>query len=713
MFNNDGSVAGTFRRDGMFKDPKGNEQFQVLADGRIIDPKTGHQIGTLTEDGRLLDVNGNEISDMRVLRDADGNLIGIIDDEGNIIDTDGIVIGRILPDGTIVDKNGNIIGKINPDGTVTLSEGGKNIKGRLIPKGEYTVKDGKVYDKDGKLLGTLGADGKIRDANGDIVGWVNPDGSVTMLPKGYKIKNGNELYDADGILFGNVAENGNIYDKNGNLIGRVNPDGSITLFGKKGPDLGTVTGDLSLIAPDLGKAEAMTGESGSATGSGRRIFLNGKLFDVTPQGSLVDKDGNIIGYMGEDGRPYSLDERPLSGKDSPMARPDTKKPTVVHPDQREAMDGLLASRRAAMKSKIRSFERMLPDARTLARARKKEDPDWGEPKIVSTYPVDMSRMILKDKAIPAVLVHSIDSRYADVPVTAIVERHIYAESGRRIIIPAGSRLIGTGGSGGGGGQHVNKMTFTRTRLIRPDGSAFSFSANSGDAQGRGGVPAYLDEQLLKKYGRPVLQSTLTSAIAFITATNEDITTKENGDQVQSARAQAANDARTNFIDSMSQIFQQLLNEAVNVEDVVFVPAGTRLTVYSNSDLWLRSEAEDEEDYLNAFGADTKQAKGSSKGNWSAARSSEMSELAAEKGITAEVGESAIYADEDYYDPVYNDGAGMNSAGQMAPIYDGAAGSEPAEASEPTPKETPKKSGAGSVQPIFPKQQQVNSRSRLF
>ena len=876
MFNKDGSIAGTFRRDGTFKDPKGNEQFRVLADGRIIDPKTGRQIGTLTEDGRLLDVNGNEIGDMRVLRDADGNLIGIIDDEGNIIDADGNVIGRILPDGTMVDKDGNIIGKINSDGTVSLNGDGKNIKGRVIPKGEYTVKDGKVYDKNGKLLGTLGADGKVRDANGDVIGWVDKDGNLVMLPEGYKIKNGNELYDPDGNFIGYVDENGNIYDKDGNLIGRINPDGSITLFGKdragqdetikgkttpagdyvikgdkvydkngnlvgtvgadgkirnadgdiigwvnpdgsvtmlpkgykikngnelyddkgnfigyvdkdgyirdkdgniigkinpdgsitmlpkgytikngnelydengnfigyvdkdgyirdkdgniigminpdgsitlfgkKGLALGTVTGDLSLIAPDLGKAEALAeAGAGRGAGSGRRIFLNGKLFDVTPQGSLVDKDGNIIGYMGEDGRPYSLDERPLTGKNSPLSRPDVKKPTVVHPDQREAMDGLLANRRAAMKSKIRSFERLLPDARTLARARKKEDLDWGEPKIVSSYPVDMSRMILKDKAIPAVLVHSIDSRYADVPVTAIVERHIYAESGRRIIIPAGSRLIGTGGNGGGG-KHVNKMTFTWTRLIRPDGSAFTFSATSGDAQGRGGVPAYLDEQLLKKYGKPVLQSTLTSAIAFITATNDDITTKDNGDQVQSARAQAANDARTNFIDSMSQIFQQLLDEAVNVEDVVFVPAGTRMTVYSNSDLWLRSEQEDEEDYLNAYGADTKQAKGSSKGNWTGDRSAEMSELAAEKGITAEVGEGAIYADDDYYDPGYNDGAGMNNAGQMAPIYDGNSETLPTETPEPEQPQTPKKSGAGSVQPIFPKQQQATSRSRLF
>lgn len=579
MFNKDGTIAGTFGRNGMFKDPEGNEQFQVLPDGRIIDPKTGRQIATLTDDDRLLDINGNEISDIRVVRDQDGNFIGLVDDNGNIINFDGEVIGT-------------------------------------------------------------------------------------------------------------VGENGVIYDLNGNVM--------------EGAVLAGV--DLDVIAPNLDKSTPQAG--------GRRIILDGHVIDVTPNGSLVDKDGNIIGYMGEDGRPYSLDERLLSGKDESKLPPPVKKREVT-PEQSAAMDGLLAERRNAMKSKIRSFSRLLPSARTLARARKKQDLDWGEPKVISSYPVDMSRMILSDKAIPAVLVHSYDSENSSVPVTAIVERHIYAEQGRRIIIPAGSRLIGTA-SGGGSSERVAKVDFTWTRLIRPDGSAFKFDATSGDAQGRGGVAAYLDEQLLKKYGRPILESTLTSAIAFVTATNDDITTKDNGDKVLSARAEAANDARSNFIDSMSQIFTQLLEESMRIKPVLFVPAGTRMTIFANTDLWLRSEIEDELDYEAQFGADSKKAKGTSKGNWVAGRSGEMAEHAGTYGMEVASGSNEMMANEEaYYDPMYED-AGMGGG----TIYDGAEDlmeedenfDEEEEASEDS---SPKKASKTQMsEPIFPRETSQSSR-RLF
>ena len=581
MFNKDGTIAGTFSQEGMFKNPKGVEQFQVLPDGTIIDPRTGRRIAELTEDGQLLDINGNKLSDIRVIRDAEGNFIGLIDDNNNIINFEGEKIGTVDPDGTIRDLSGKVM---------------------------------------------------------------------------------------EGLVLSGV--------------------------------------DLSDVAPGI---QSIGGSAGVA--GGRRIFLGDKVFDVTPQGSLVDKEGNIIGYMGEDGRPYSLEDRLLSGPEEKIMRPDIKKQTPIQPEHRDAMEGLLGQRRAAMKSKIRSFERMLPDVRTLAKARKKEDLDWGEPKTISTYPVDMSRMILKDKAIPAVLVHSVDSRFGNTPVTAIVERHIYAEQGRRIIIPAGSRLIGSGG-GGGGSKHVNKVTFTWERLIRPDGSAFKFSGASGDAMGRGGVPAYLDEQLLKKYGRPVLQSTVTSAIGFITATNDDITNKDNGDQVLSARAQAANDARNNFIDSMSQIFNQLLQEALEVQEVLYVPAGTRMTIYPTTDLWLRSEIEDEQDYLAAFGQDTRRIRPAAKGNWVVGRTGEVAELAAEKGMVSDAGYDLI-ADETYYDPAVG-GTGGGYGGDVT-LYNGADDDTgPADDSEEE-SETPKpaKKPTQTVEPIFPKGQTQNTGKKLF
>ena len=67
--------------------------------------------------------------------------------------------------------------------------------------------------------------------------------------------------------------------------------------------------------------------------------------------------------------------------------------------------------------------------------------DWGIPRAVSTLRVNMDNMITADKPIPAVMARSLIS-FGSAPVTAIVERNIYGDTGRNVIIPAGSRIIG-------------------------------------------------------------------------------------------------------------------------------------------------------------------------------------------------------------------------------------------------------------------------------
>ena len=215
-------------------------------------------------------------------------------------------------------------------------------------------------------------------------------------------------------------------------------------------------------------------------------------------------------------------------------------------------------------------------------------------KTISSYRVDMDRMILADKAIPAVLTRSLDSRFPEVPASAIVERNIYSESGRKIIIPAGSRLIGEMSPGGGAGEDnslATKMNISWKRLIRPDGAAFFFQdeASSGDAQGRGGVSAYLDLQLIKRFGMPTLSTVISSAILYLSASNDKPTLSSDGEVALSERQEAAQDARTNFSDQMDQMFQDVLDDLSKLMPAVYVPSGTRITVFAKTDLWLRSE----------------------------------------------------------------------------------------------------------------------------
>ena len=229
-----------------------------------------------------------------------------------------------------------------------------------------------------------------------------------------------------------------------------------------------------------------------------------------------------------------------------------------------------------------------------------EDGAWGGKKEnISTWRVDMSNMILEDKPIPAVLSRSVyasDGLGSNIPVTAIVERNVYSEEGRNIIIPAGSRVIGSmggeGSSGGNSGGAV-KIGISWKRLIRPDGSQFNLgSAQTADAQGRAGAIGYLDEQLLKKYSAPMLMTAMESATAYIMAAGSGSTESSNGSTTSDSKSQAAEDARQNFLTQMQSIFDEIITSKANIRSVTYIPAGTRIIIFANQDLWLRTEEDD-------------------------------------------------------------------------------------------------------------------------
>ncbi len=653
--DNKGEKIGRVTRNGLILSPEGDYLGRTLPDSTVVNPQ-GVNMGCARNDGSVVD--------------NAGNVIGHVVDRGPVFDLDGNLIGRVKANGTIVDEQNAVIGKMLGDGKGTAVSLDGNVIGRMVSRDEELI-----LNPDGSLAGTFGLDGTYKDPAGVELFKVLPDGDVIDPRTGRKIA---VLGEDDSFL----DEQGNpvsditlLRDKSGNVLGiitgcdvintagekiaSIQPDGSV--IDLNGERFGTILGDGTLLGADGSEKGRVSGTStkldrcgiksvsghGTAGASGRRIFIGDRAFGISPTGSLIDADGTVVGYMGEDGRPYSLDDKLLTKTDSEgRRRPDLNKPLPVNSEQLQQMQQLLAQKRQSMKDgigKSGGIASLRPDAKTLARAKKKQDKDWGLPKIVSSWPVDMSRMILKDKAIPAVIVHSIDSRYATAPVTAVVERHVYAEEGRNIIIPAGSRLIGSF-SGSPGSDHVAKMDISWSRLIRPDGSAFQFSATSGDAQGRGGVAAYLSEELIQRYGKPVLTASVTSAISYMTAVNDDITEKENGDTVQSSKSEAATSARDNFVDAMSQIFNQLLDEATNVKPVVFVPAGTRITVFPNEDLWLRSVDDDEEEFAQEFGQDAS-VQTAPVGSWVDNRG--MPEIS---GMEVPAAQDTYYGPEDAYMP---------------------------------------------------------------
>lgn len=221
--------------------------------------------------------------------------------------------------------------------------------------------------------------------------------------------------------------------------------------------------------------------------------------------------------------------------------------------------------------------------------------DWSEqgiPKVISSWRVDLSEMIFADKPIPAVIARAIDSNNP-APITAFVERNVYAEEGRNVIIPAGSRLMGTLGSVTASSEATSesaRVQISWERLVRPDGSIFVFQGLTADAQGRAGALGYVDQQLFKKYTLPVLTTSLTSATSYFMAPKED-----SKYDTETPRQQAANDARQNFLNEMNQIFDEILADKSSIKPMTYIPAGTRIIVFPNTDLWLRTVERDNDE----------------------------------------------------------------------------------------------------------------------
>lgn len=602
LINGENKVAGRGNRDFYIRNQNNVVLGELELNGSLVD-SANHVIGSLKDNGRILDSNGNVLaiakplqyySLLKELTEAEAARLAaekaeaerlaaeqaaaagnyVIGDDGYLRDANGNIIGRILPDGTVVDLNGNVIGHINENG-------------------EFVGLDGKVRGKTSKDGYVVGDDGYLRDANGNIIGRVLPDGTVV---------------DLNGNVIGHINENGEFVGLDGKVMGKVN-GGRADWYSKPVqigaiPEIGVVgEEEMKKYRKSLGIALTPDGEY---------------LGDIMDDGSVVDKKGNVVGkkmpdglIIDDDGTLIGIEEVKKPDSSGMFVPAGTFGPGGAYGTGMGAGGNLgpgggfgpgerYDPQRAAALAAAQNQRRQAMSVGKISSGIRPESFDgyqknWDEQgiaKAVSSWRVNLSEMIFADKPIPAVIARSIDSNNP-TPVTAFVERNVYAEEGRNVVIPAGSRLMGTLGGLTAGTETTSssaKVQITWERLIRPDGSLFVFQGITGDAQGRGGALGYLDQQLFKKYTLPIMTTALTSYTSYIMAPKDD---DDSSSDTESPRQQAANDARQNFLQDMNRIFEQILADKTNIKPLTYVPAGTRIIVYPNIDLWLRTPERDE------------------------------------------------------------------------------------------------------------------------
>lgn len=228
------------------------------------------------------------------------------------------------------------------------------------------------------------------------------------------------------------------------------------------------------------------------------------------------------------------------------------------------------------------------DAIILSYTDNKLDIQDKAPDVIPTQVTDLTRAILQGKVISAVLETAIDTDI-QATVRAVITRDIYAEEGKNILIPKGSRVIGTYETNISAGQ--TRVTINWNRIIRVDGMSLNISSVGADRLGRAGVQGDLDNKYAQQLANSFLSSVLSvgtslavekmSGSTGITNTISSLTgetTQTSGKASDYALIQATKD----FMDDAQDIVDNIAKQ----KPVIRIPQGERVIIMVTQDLTL-------------------------------------------------------------------------------------------------------------------------------
>lgn len=199
---------------------------------------------------------------------------------------------------------------------------------------------------------------------------------------------------------------------------------------------------------------------------------------------------------------------------------------------------------------------------------------------------DLNITIAQGKVVDAVLETAINT---ELPGTlrAIVSRDIYSEAGKTVLIPKGSRLIGTYNTGIMRGQ--KRVMIVWTRLIRPDGIDLEIGSDGIDHLGRAGVEGIVDNKYMEIFSSAILSSAITFGAAALAqaAVGDDKSTVSRRSYNDGSYENAGNPtsaAAMDLVGNVGQTSRQMLEDLVDVRPNITIDQGTIIKVFVNRDL---------------------------------------------------------------------------------------------------------------------------------
>ena len=208
--------------------------------------------------------------------------------------------------------------------------------------------------------------------------------------------------------------------------------------------------------------------------------------------------------------------------------------------------------------------------------------------VTAGYIGNLRYMIAQGKIIQAVLETAINS---DLPgsIRAIVSRDIFAEAGTTVLIPKGSRLIGTYNSSILRGQ--KRVFIIWTRVIRPDGIDVMIDSPGIDSLGRSGFGGYVDAKIAEAYSGAFLSSLITLGVAYggeklvgEDKTQQQQTTNPDGSTTTTSPSSPTTEALNQGVANIGNVTNNVVQDVLDMRPTITVDQGSRINVFVNKDL---------------------------------------------------------------------------------------------------------------------------------
>ncbi|MWV60990.1 hypothetical protein DCO58_11990 [Helicobacter saguini] len=212
------------------------------------------------------------------------------------------------------------------------------------------------------------------------------------------------------------------------------------------------------------------------------------------------------------------------------------------------------------------------------------------------------RTILAGKLIPAILLTPISSEIEGL-VQAQVEQDIYANMGRAVLIPRGSKVLGFYKNDNDVGQ--SRLQIVWREIITPQGvNMLLTNAVANDQEGYAGAKGHLNNKYWQRYGMGISMQTLANALTFGISNmtqqpNSGVTAQYMAGNILSQSQQDIN-----------SVIKQIISKQSQIKPVITIKAGSRIYITPTAHIWFpipknnetmaRYFNEDEQESLNDY-----------------------------------------------------------------------------------------------------------------